>query len=260
MSFTLKILQDTFIKLQPVDSSQLPANQVRKVTASAKPIPVLSWANAANNHISFKVTEKDAYYAYIPHISLTDADGNDVLKAKELVTQSQADYIFETNTDAAILTDLNNCLVKFGITNKEDIRMFLAQCAHESGGLKWLEEFASGDDYEGRSDLGNTQVGDGRKFKGAGALQLTGRSNYQAFADFMGDQEIVNQGCSYVASKYAMSSAAFWWTNNDMTNYIVNQGATIEQVSTRVNGANPANGLSERIRYYERAKEVIKDV
>jgi predicted chitinase len=256
MTFTLKILQDTFIKLQPIESSQLPVNQIYKVTVTAKPIPVISWANAANNHISFNVTEKDIYYAYIPHVSLTDESGVDVLNR---VTQSQANYIFETDTDAVILNDLNNCLVKFDITNKEDIRMFLAQCAHESGGLRYLEELASGDDYEWRTDLGNTQTGDGRKYKGCGLIQLTGRANYQAFADFMSDQEIVNKGCSYVAAKYPCSSAAFWWRNNDMTNYIVNQGATIEQVSTRVNGANPANGLSERIRYYGRAKDVIKD-
>jgi predicted chitinase len=174
----------------------------------------------------------------------------------ELVSREQAEYIFERTVDDAIFTDLNNCLVRFGIVEKEDIRQFLAQCGHESGGLRWLKELASGDDYEWREDLGNNQAGDGRKFKGSGLIQLTGRENFTKFSEFMGDPEIVNQGCDYVAANLAASSAAFWWKNNNMSAYIAD-GATVEQVSTRVNGANPANGLDDRIYYYERAKEVI---
>ena len=53
---------------------------------------------------------------------------------------------------------------------------------HESGGGRRMEELL-GWAYEGRSDLGNTQPGDGPKYKGAGYIQLTGRYNYQKFSD-----------------------------------------------------------------------------
>lgn len=169
----------------------------------------------------------------------------------ELVTMAQAAAVFNRQPSASQLADLNACLRRFNITTPARIRHFLAQCGHESGGLRWMLELASGEAYEGRKDLGNTQRGDGPRFKGAGAIQLTGRFNYQRFADAIGDPSVMD-GAPYVATKYPFTSAGYWWQQNGM-NALVDAGATVRKISARVNGRDPANGLADREAYYARA-------
>ena len=109
------------------------------------------------------------------------------------------------------LSDLNKCINKFGITTKARLRHFIAQTSHESGLGKWTQELGGTSycsKYDGRKDLGNTQPGDGCKYKGAGYIQLTGRYNYQKFANYIGDQKVMN-GCSYVATNYPWTSAGY---------------------------------------------------
>ena len=134
---------------------------------------------------------------------------------------------------------MNKCLHRYDITTPERIRHFLSQTAHESGGGRYTKEIASGWDYEYRVDLGNSEPGDGPTYKGAGYLQITGRANYQALADYLGDQDVM-KGVDYVATTYPFTSAGHWWMNNGMNNLIDN-GGTVEQVSKRVNGGY--NGL-----------------
>ena len=145
------------------------------------------------------------------------------------------------------------CLKKFDITTPVRIEHFLAQTAHESGGGRYVKEIASGEDYEGREDLGNTEPGDGPKYKGAGYLQTTGRANYQAFANYIKDPRVM-EGVDYVSQHYPFSSAGFWWRSNGM-NQLCDQNPTVAQVTKRVNGG--LTGLQDREDYYDKAKKVI---
>lgn len=176
-----------------------------------------------------------------------------------LLTQAQAIAIFDRGPTMRQLEDLNETMQAYGITTANRARHFLAQVCHESGGLRWFTELADGSAYEPPSDLaadlGNTQKGDGPRFKGGGAGHLTGRHNYQRFADHVGDQRVM-EGCSYVAERYPFRSFGFWWQDNDM-NDLVDAGATCRKVSRYVNGKDPANGLAEREAAFARATKAI---
>jgi predicted chitinase len=175
---------------------------------------------------------------------------------KQYVSKETLAYVWQCAptliTDSEV-SELNKCLGDFGITTPPRIRHFLSQTAHESGGGRWKKELASGWDYEGRRDLGNTQPGDGPRFKGAGYIQLTGRANYQDFANFTKDPQVM-QGVNYVADNYPFSSAGFWWFNNGM-NALCDKNPSVEQVTRRVNGGY--NGLEDRKMYYNRTLQVV---
>lgn len=178
-----------------------------------------------------------------------------------LVTNTQATAIYGTRLYPQEIADLNKTLDYFDIESLEQIRIFMAQTAHESGGLKWFLELASGDDYEYNDDLGNTQPGDGRKFKGAGALQLTGRNNYRLLRDYTRDERVLSEGATYVAKTYPFFSAGVWWKANDVNRKITN-GASNYLIGKLVNTGNmyssfEANGAEDRAYYYDIARRVI---
>ena len=75
---------------------------------------------------------------------------------------------------------------KQGITNKAQLAYILATTVHESAAGKYMEELADGSAYEGRSDLGNSQAGDGVRYKGRGYVQITGRNNYTDWSNKLG--------------------------------------------------------------------------
>ena len=187
----------------------------------------------------------------------TDDQPKDVT---ELVSKYQLAGIWncaESLIEDREVVELNDCLVTWDIIYPLRIKHFLSQTAHESGGGKWKKELSDGWYLEGRTDIGNTQPGDGPKFKGAGYIQLTGRANYQRFSDWKADDPLIMDiGCNHVADQYPFTSAGFWWTDNRM-NELCDTNPSVEQVTLRVNGGY--NGLEDRKYYYGRCDKYIKD-
>lgn len=133
---------------------------------------------------------------------------------------------------------------------------FLAQIGHESGDLRYCEELASGDAYEGRLDLGNREPGDGRRFKGRGLIQLTGRANYQAYNDARGADFVTGANPQRVARERALAAdvAAWFWTAKRL-NKLADRD-DLREITHRVNGG--LNGLADRRRRLARAKWFFK--
>ncbi|MBW6491962.1 MAG: hypothetical protein K0B15_12295 [Lentimicrobium sp.] len=137
---------------------------------------------------------------------------------------------------------------KFCIDTKLRQAAFLAQIAHESGSLKYVKEIASGFAYEGRKDLGNTEPGDGPKYKGRGLIQLTGRANYDKASiyfgvDFVAHPEFIEQPL------YAALVSGWYWHTRKLN--MLADVRDIRRITKLINGGY--NGIDMRIRHYERA-------
>lgn len=115
------------------------------------------------------------------------------------------------------LSPLNRAMEDHNINTPMRIAHFLAQIAWESGSLKYVEEIASGAAYEGRKDLGNTEPGDGVRFKGRGLIQITGRANYKKYGDSLGLDFTHDWKWRLVAEPfYAADSAAWFWETHGL--------------------------------------------
>lgn len=155
---------------------------------------------------------------------------------------------------------LNAVCRDYGISdNPARLAAFLAQIGHESGALRYTEEIASGAAYEGRRDLGNTEPGDGRRFKGRGLIQTTGRANYRALTrrlrargwdspDLEANPEVLADD-----DRMAALSAADYWDSRSL-NGLADAG-DFERITRLINGG--LNGQADRLRRWEAAKAAI---
>lgn len=144
---------------------------------------------------------------------------------------------------------LRATLAGYGIDTRLRIAHFLAQVAHESAGLRTCEEFASGAAYEGRQDLGNTQAGDGVRYKGRGLIQLTGRANYKKFGDRMG-ADLVKTPAKAAEPVFSLRIACEYWKDRKINAHADNDD--LRAVTKAINGGY--NGLEDRSAYLAKAK------
>lgn len=140
----------------------------------------------------------------------------------------------------------------FGIATPLRMAHFLAQVAHESVELRYTKEIASGKAYEGRKDLGNTEKGDGVRFKGRGLIQITGRANYRKYAEFCG-YDVVAQPELLERLPGAVKSAMWYWQTHGL-NTLADKDDVLT-ITRRINGGT--NGLASRRGYLAKAKEVF---
>ena len=185
-----------------------------------------------------------------------------------------------------VITQISETAKKFNITNNLRLAHFLAQCAHESGNFKAVSEnlnysvdglkkvfpkyfpgnlaesYAKQPEkiasrvYGSRMGNGDESTKEGYIFRGRGYIQLTGKSNYSKFTQFIGEDCVGNP--DLVATKYPLASAAFFFNSNSLWT-ICDKGsddATVTAVTKRVNGGT--HGLADRIEKFKKYYSLLK--
>jgi putative chitinase len=178
---------------------------------------------------------------------------------------------------------LSQALPDYDINTPQRIASFLAQCAHESGEFKFLKEnlnykaeslmrvwpryfpnmevanqYAHKQEaianraYANRMGNGPEESGDGSKFCGRGLIQLTGRANYQAFADSI--ETSIDDVPEYLATfEGAVQSACWFWESNNLNQFA--DSGDILTMTKRINGGTL--GLEDRVKHYNKALQVL---
>lgn len=151
---------------------------------------------------------------------------------------------------------LNEALVAFEITTPLRVAAFIAQIAYESVELKYFAEIwgptAQQKKYEPSTEvsksLGNTEKGDGARFKGRGALQITGRNNYAKYGPLIGQDLIANPELAE-QPEYAFHTACAFWKENGLNDLADKKN--FEEITKKINGGVAT--LAERQKYYTTA-------
>jgi len=159
------------------------------------------------------------------------------------------------------------CLVaamnEFAIASPPRMAAFLAQIAHESGELRFMQELWGPTPAQRRYEpasplattLGNTEPGDGAKFKGRGPIQITGRANYQRFGNLLGI-DLVADPARAALPDVAFRIAALFWSKKGL-NELADEATpdAFREITRRINGG--FNGLADREQFYAVARTVL---
>jgi putative chitinase len=158
------------------------------------------------------------------------------------------------------LPHLNTAMQNYGVTTMLRTAAFVAQLAHESAEFRFMEEIwgpiPAQIRYEPPSELarrlGNTEPGDGKRFKGRGPIQITGRFNYKKYGDLLG-VDLTGQPELAAQPAVAFFTAGLFWITNGLNELA--DGEQFVTITKRINGG--INGLPDRQKYYARAKDVL---
>lgn len=157
------------------------------------------------------------------------------------------------------VADFNAAMLAARCTTVNRAAMWCAQVGHESAGLVYFEELASGAAYEGRVDLGNNVKGDGVRFKGRGPIQLTGRHNYGQFGSWCKAQGYVSDAAHFLnnptqvaTSRWGFLAAAWYWTVARSKLNAQADAGDIDAATRSINGGT--NGLADRVARWNRCR------
>jgi predicted chitinase len=158
------------------------------------------------------------------------------------------------------LPHLNRAMQAYGVDTKQRTAALIAQLAHESGEFRWMEEIWGPTDPQRRYEppgtlaarLGNTQPGDGKRFKGRGPIQITGRFNYMKYGALLGIDLVAKPELA-ATPEVAFATAGLYWKSNGL-NELADANDFLK-ITRRINGGT--NGLADRQKYHARALQVL---
>ena len=151
---------------------------------------------------------------------------------------------------------------QIGFDRPHRLAQMLPQVIHESGGFRYVSEIWGPTKaqlgYEGRADLGNTETGDGSRFRGRGLIQVTGRANATAFRDWCWGEAL--PAPDFAAQPEKMAEAPWsgltvtWFWHANGLNRLADLG-DVENISRRINGG--LNGYEDRLKWHWRTCLVL---
>jgi predicted chitinase len=187
-----------------------------------------------------------------------------------MITKEQLQKIFpklaaHPQRLAAYFEPLVAAMTKANITTAPRMAAFLAQIGHESDELKYMEEVWGPSPqqlkYEPPSSvakaLGNTQPGDGHRFRGAGPIQVTGRANFRIAGQAIGINLEAHPELAFTP-EVGFQLATWYWTSRNL-NALADQlrtkpaidGPVFDRITKAINGG--LSGMPQRDAYYQRA-------
>lgn len=161
------------------------------------------------------------------------------------------------------LADFNSVLPRYGITTELRVAAFLTTVCFESDYFKALAEYADGWAYDISRNrkkalsLGNTEVGDGPKYKGAGGIETTGKNNYRRLSERLG-VDFVKHPELLRTEKYFVEAACVFWDDNHF-NVLADKGkfTAIQNLTNRGDADKPALGLTNRKKIYQSVLDIL---
>jgi predicted chitinase len=162
-----------------------------------------------------------------------------------------------------VVSFLQAAMTEFAVDQPARAAAFLAQLAHESGQLRFMEEIWGPTEAQRRYEppgalaekLGNTEPGDGKRFKGRGPIQITGRANYRRFGGLLGIDLESDPGRAALPDLGFRIAGLFW--NRNGLNQLADRAdsAAFRLITKRINGG--LNGQKDREHFYAVACAVL---